>query len=60
MTTDTRKLGIGVGLLAISTALVLYSALTDIHAVDALGAIAALAMAAGSLLVGLSERGAGV
>lgn len=60
MTTDTRKLGLGVALLVLSTAVVLYAAVTDQVAIDALGGVAALAMAAGALLVGLSERGAGV
>ena len=61
MTTDTRRLGVGVALLVVSTALVLVSALLqDVHVLDALGAPAALAMAAGALLVGLSEQGAGV
>ena len=60
MTTDTRKLGIGVALLVLSTLFVLYSAVTDIFVVNALGTVAALAMAAGALLVGLSEQGARV
>jgi hypothetical protein len=60
MTTDTTKLGLGVLLLAVGTAVVLYSAVTDQVVVDALAAVAALVMAAGALLVGLSERGSGV
>jgi len=60
MTTDTTKFGLGVALLALSTAVVLYAAVTDQVAIDALGGIATLAMAAGALLVGLSERGSGV
>ena len=60
MTTDKRQLGIGVGLLLASTLFVLFSALTDIFVVNALGFVAALAMAAGALLVGLSEEGARV
>jgi hypothetical protein len=60
MTTDTTKLGLGVLLLAVGTVVVLYSAVTDQVVVDALAAVAALVMAAGALLVGLSERGSGV
>ena len=60
MTTDTTKLGLGVLLLAVGTAVVLYSAVTDQVVVDALAAVAALVMAAGALLVGLSESGSGV
>ncbi|MFC5970457.1 hypothetical protein ACFPYI_03860 [Halomarina salina] len=60
MPTDKRQLWIGVALLVVSTLFVLFSAVTDIFVVNALGFVAALAMAAGSLLVGLSEEGARV
>ncbi|MFD1512027.1 hypothetical protein [Halomarina rubra] len=64
MTTDTRKLGLGAALLLLSTVAVLLVAAGDIYAntpvLDAVGGIASLAMAAGALLVGLSEQGSGV
>ena len=53
MATDTRKVILGAALLAISTVLILGAGAIGIPA--AAGALAALGLAAGALLVGTSE-----
>lgn len=55
MTTDVRKLGIGALLLIVSSLLILGVGLQGSGLPLLLGALAALGLAAGSLLVGLSE-----
>jgi hypothetical protein len=57
MATDTRKVILGAVLLAISTVLILGTGAIDIGIPAAAGALAALGLAAGSLLVGTSEDG---
>jgi len=57
MATDTRKVILGAVLLAISTVLILGSGAIDIGIPAAAGALAALGLAAGALLVGTSEDG---
>jgi hypothetical protein len=60
MATETRKAGIGGLLLVVSTVLILgVTTLTGTIA-SVLSAVASLAMAAGALIFGLSEEGAGV
>lgn len=60
MATEIQNLGIGGFLLVISTVLIL--AITTIGSAipSALGGLATLTMAAGALIVGLSEDGASV
>ncbi|WP_254543410.1 hypothetical protein [Halomarina pelagica] len=60
MATDSRRLTIGVGLLVLCSALVIFGGLPDTPVPDIALAIAALGMAAGSLLVGFSQDGIGV
>jgi len=60
MATNARKLGFGVLLLAVSAVMILGTGLMNAPLPDPLAAVAALGLAAGSLLVGLSERNAGV
>jgi hypothetical protein len=57
MATDTRKVMLGAVLLAISTVLILGTGAIDIGIPAAAGALAALGLAAGALLVGTSEDG---
>jgi hypothetical protein len=57
MATDTRKVILGAALLAISTVLILGTGAIDIGIPAAAGALAALGLAAGALLVGTSEDG---
>lgn len=57
MATDTRKVILGAVLLAISTVLILGTGAIDIGIPAAAGALAALGLAAGALLVGTSEDG---
>ncbi|MFB6223918.1 MAG: hypothetical protein ABEH86_09655 [Haloarcula sp.] len=57
MATDTRKVMLGAALLAVSSVLVLGSGAINIGIPAAAGAVAALGLAAGSLLVGTSEEG---
>lgn len=59
MKTEKQRLGVGGLLLAGSTALILGIATTSIIP-SALAGVASLAMAAGALIVGLSEDNAGV
>lgn len=56
MATDTRKLTIGAVLLLVSTIIILGVGVRGSMLPGALAALAALGLAAGSLLVGLSER----
>ncbi|MFQ3320755.1 MAG: hypothetical protein ACI80F_002841 [Natronomonas sp.] len=60
MATDVRKLGFGAVLLLVSTLAILATGILNAPLPDPLAAVAALGLAAGSLLVGLSEDGAGV
>ncbi|MFT4905240.1 MAG: hypothetical protein ACI8UR_001814 [Natronomonas sp.] len=60
MATDVRKLGFGAVLLLVSTLAILATGIINTPLPDPLAAVAALGLAAGSLLVGLSEDGAGV
>lgn len=60
MATEKRDLGIGVLLLVVSTVLILGIAPVGSAVPSALGGIATLVMAAGALIIGLSEDGAGV
>ncbi|MES3517452.1 MAG: hypothetical protein PPP58_07295 [Natronomonas sp.] len=60
MSTDTRRLGLGIVALIISSVVILAAAFIDTPIPPAVSALAALGLAAGSLLVGLSEKGAGV
>ncbi|MFC7155461.1 hypothetical protein ACFQPA_08330 [Halomarina halobia] len=60
MATDSRKLTIGVGLLVLCSALVIFGGLPTAPIPDVALAVAALGLAAGSLLVGFSEDGIGV
>jgi hypothetical protein len=57
MATDTRKVILGAVLLAISTVLILGTGAIDIGIPAVAGALAALGLAAGALLVGTSEDG---
>lgn len=59
MTTEKKRLGAGGLLLAGSTVLILAIAVNSAIP-SALAGVASLAMAAGALMVGLSEDGAGV
>ena len=60
MATETQKAGVGGLLLVVSTAIILgVTTLTGTIA-SVLSAVASLAMAAGALIFGLSEEGAGV
>ena len=56
MATDMRKVGVGVALLLVSSAIVIGTGQIDIGLPRALGSVAALGLAAGSLLVGTSEK----
>jgi hypothetical protein len=60
MATDVRKLGIGVALLVVSTLLIIGTGVMTAPLPDPMAAVAAIGLAAGALLVGLSERNAGV
>lgn len=60
MATNVRKLGIGVALLVVSALLIIGTGTMQAPIPDPLAAVAALGLAAGSLLVGLSENNAGV
>ncbi|MFW6018555.1 MAG: hypothetical protein ACOCPX_07010 [Halapricum sp.] len=55
MVTDTRKLAVGGGLLLISSVVIIALGVADLPVV--VGAVAALGLAAGALLVGTSEGG---
>ncbi|RRJ33092.1 hypothetical protein [Halocatena pleomorpha] len=59
MKTEKQRLGIGGLLLAASTALIIGIAMTNAIP-SAFAGVASLAMAAGALIVGLSEENAGV
>lgn len=59
MKTEKQRLGVGGLLLAGSTVLILGIAITS-AVPSALAGVASLAMAAGALIVGLSEEDAGV
>jgi len=60
MATDRRKLALGAALLLVSTVVILSVGVRGSGVPVALAALGALGMAAGSLLVGLSERNATV
>lgn len=60
MATNTRKLALGVLLLVVSSIVILAAGFIDSAVPAVLAGVAALGMAGGSLLVGLSEDGAGV
>ncbi|MCU4718877.1 hypothetical protein [Halapricum hydrolyticum] len=55
MATDTRKLAVGGGLLFICSVVIIMLGVIDFPVV--VGAVAALGLAAGALLVGTSEGG---
>lgn len=57
MATDARKVILGAVLLAISSVLILGTEAIDIGIPAAAGALAALGLAVGALLIGLSESG---
>ena len=60
MATDTRKLVLGLLLLVVSSVVILAAGFIDSAVPAVLAGIAALGMAGGSLLVGLSEENAAV
>lgn len=60
MATNVRKLGIGVALLVASALLIIGTGVMNAPVPDPMAAVAAIGLAAGSLLVGLSENNAGV
>jgi hypothetical protein len=60
MATNVRKLGIGVALLVASALVIIGTGTMQAPVPDPLAAVAAIGLAAGSLLVGLSEDNAGV
>lgn len=60
MATDTRKLALGVVALVVSSIAILATGFIETPVPDLAAAVAALGLAAGALLVGLSEDGAGV
>ncbi|CCQ37825.1 uncharacterized protein Nmlp_3711 [Natronomonas moolapensis 8.8.11] len=61
MTTDTRKLVLGAVALSVGSVLIFAVGILDTPLPDGpVAAVAALALAAGALLVGLSEIGTGV
>jgi len=60
MSNDTRRLGLGIVALVVSSAVILAAAFIDTSIPPVASALAALGLAAGSLLVGLSKKGTGV
>lgn len=60
METEKQRLGIGALLLGVSTVLILGVAFVDSSVLSALAGFATLSMAAGALIVGLSEENASV
>ena len=61
MATDTRKLVLGALALVVGSILIFVAGILNTPLPDGpVAAVAALAMAAGALLVGLSENGVGV
>jgi hypothetical protein len=60
MATDVRKLGLGAAVLLVSSIVILVTAIVETPVPDLLAAVAALGLAAGALLVGLSEDDAAV
>ena len=60
MATNVRKLGAGAALLVVSGLLIIGTGTMQVPIPNPLAAVAALGLAAGSLLVGLSEDNAGV
>ena len=60
MATNVRKLGIGVALLVVSALVIIGTGTMQAPIPDPLAAVAAMGLAAGSLLVGLSEDDTGV
>lgn len=60
MATDMRKLGVGAALLIVGSVLILFMVFIGSPLPAATAAIAALIIAAGTLLVGLSDNEVGV
>ncbi|CAI48266.1 uncharacterized protein NP_0350A [Natronomonas pharaonis DSM 2160] len=60
MATDTQKLGAGLAALVVGSVLILSTSFVNTPVPGAAAGVAAMLMAVGSLLVGLSEKGAGV
>ncbi|WP_254838346.1 hypothetical protein [Natronomonas marina] len=60
MATDVRKLGIGAAALLVSSIVILAAGTMQTPVPDLLAGVAALGLAAGSLLVGMSEDDAAV
>lgn len=60
MATDTKKLALGVVALVVSSIAILATGFVEAPIPDATAAVAALGLAVGAILVGLSEDGAGV
>ncbi|MFC6836387.1 hypothetical protein [Halomarina ordinaria] len=60
MATDTRRLGIGAALLALGSIVVIFGGFPSAPIPGLVLGVAALAMAAGSLLIGFSQEGMGV
>ena len=57
MATNTGKIGLGVALLLVSSALILGTGLQEIPLPTIAASVATLGLAAGSLLLGTSEAG---
>jgi len=60
MATDVRKLGLGAAVLLVSSIVIIATGTMGTPVPDLLAAVAALGLAAGALLVGLSEDDAAV
>ena len=60
MVTDVRKLGLGAAVLLVSSIVILLTAVMDTPVPDLLAGVAALSLAGGALLVGMSEDDAAV
>ena len=60
MATDVRKLGLGAAVLLLSSIVILLTSVTNTAVPDLLAGVAAIGLAAGALLVGMSEDDAAV
>ncbi|PSP40170.1 hypothetical protein BRC63_06210 [Halobacteriales archaeon QH_10_70_21] len=60
MATDVRKLGLGAAVLLVSSTVIIATGTMGTPVPDLLAAVAALGLAVGALLVGLSEDDAAV
>ena len=60
MATDVRKLGLGAAALLVSSIVILLTAVMNTPVPDLLAGVAALGLAGGALLVGMSEDDAAV